>query len=103
MSRDNLSVVLAERPVDDIIPGTTFHQKVTSAPKAEDLKDGQILVEVLYLSLDPAMRGWMSSTLFPFWSSSTTITAAGDRICCQASPFSSHKLTQDSCRRPIVH
>lgn len=62
MPRDNLSVVLAKRPVDDIIPGTTFHQKVAPAPRAEDLKDGQILVEVLYLSLDPAMRGWLNGT-----------------------------------------
>jgi NADPH-dependent curcumin reductase len=25
-----------------------------------DLKDGQVLVKVLYISLDPAMRGWMN-------------------------------------------
>ncbi|KAF4468775.1 hypothetical protein FALBO_4331 [Fusarium albosuccineum] len=59
MARDNLSVVLAERPTTDIIPGTTFHQKTTPAPTPADLKDGQILVEMLYLSLDPAMRGWL--------------------------------------------
>ena len=60
MPRDNLSVILAERPKADIIPGQTFHQKVTPAPTAADLKDGQILVENLYLSLDPAMRGWLN-------------------------------------------
>lgn len=60
MARQNLSVVLAERPVGDIIPGTTFHQKTEPAPTAQDLKDGQVLVESLYLSLDPAMRGYLA-------------------------------------------
>ncbi|KAJ0117331.1 nadp-dependent leukotriene b4 12-hydroxydehydrogenase [Diaporthe amygdali] len=59
MSRQITSVVLAERPKGDIVPGKTFQQKQGPAPKAEDLKDGQILVETLYLSLDPAMRGWL--------------------------------------------
>jgi hypothetical protein len=25
-----------------------------------DLKDDQVLIETLYLSLDPAMRGWLN-------------------------------------------
>ncbi|KAF7558849.1 hypothetical protein G7046_g5316 [Stylonectria norvegica] len=60
MARDNLSIVLAERPKADIIPGETFNQKTTKAPSPSDLQDGQILVENLYLSLDPAMRGWVN-------------------------------------------
>lgn len=60
MSKENLSIVLAERPTGDVIPGQTFNQKRTPAPTAADLKDGEVLVETLYLSLDPAMRGWMS-------------------------------------------
>lgn len=60
MGRDNLSIVLSERPTEQIIPGQTFSQRVTPAPTASDLKDGQILVETLYLSLDPAMRGWLN-------------------------------------------
>ncbi|KAM5345848.1 hypothetical protein ACJ41O_011709 [Fusarium nematophilum] len=59
MARDNLSIVLAERPTSSIIPGQTFSQKTAPAPTPDDLKDGQILVETLYLSLDPAMRGWL--------------------------------------------
>jgi NADPH-dependent curcumin reductase CurA len=59
MSRENLSIVLAERPTTDIIPGQTFTQKSSPAPTPADLQDGQILVETLYLSLDPAMRGWL--------------------------------------------
>lgn len=52
----NLAIHLAKRPTGEIIPGTTFTHKTTPAPTAADLKDGQILVEVLYLSLDPALR-----------------------------------------------
>lgn len=60
MKQDNLSVVLAERPTAAIIPGQTFHQKTTPVPSPADLKDGEVLVETLYLSLDPAMRGWLN-------------------------------------------
>ncbi|KAK7422829.1 hypothetical protein QQX98_001391 [Neonectria punicea] len=59
MARENLTITLAERPTADIIPGQTFAQKTDAAPTADELKDGQILVETLYLSLDPAMRGWL--------------------------------------------
>ncbi|PMB68206.1 putative NADP-dependent oxidoreductase YfmJ [Beauveria bassiana] len=60
MPVDNLQIVLAERPKDEIIPGQTFHQRVTPAPTEADLADGDVLVEVLYVSLDPAMRGWLN-------------------------------------------
>lgn len=59
MSAQILSVVLAERPKGPIVPGKTFHHKFVPAPQASDLKDGEILLETLYLSLDPAMRGWL--------------------------------------------
>ena len=54
------SIVLAERPKDNIIPGQTFSVKTNPVPTEDDLKDGQVLVETLYLSLDPAMRGWLN-------------------------------------------
>lgn len=54
------SVVLAERPKDKIIPGKTFATKQQPIPDASDLKDGQVLFQALYLSLDPAMRGWLN-------------------------------------------
>lgn len=60
MAQQSLSYVLAERPKGDIIPGQTFKAKSEKAPTAEDLKDGQILIETLYLALDPAMRGWLN-------------------------------------------
>lgn len=60
MAVENLSIVLAERPTAEIVPGTTFKQKIAPAPTSADLKDGEILVEALYLSLDPAMRAWLN-------------------------------------------
>lgn len=57
--RQALQIELAERPTGDIIPGKTFRQRWLPVPKVDDLKDGELLVETLYLSLDPAMRGWL--------------------------------------------
>ena len=56
------SVVLAERPKAAIIPGQTFNLKEDPIITEADLKDGQVLVETLYLSLDPAMRGWLNGS-----------------------------------------
>jgi NADPH-dependent curcumin reductase CurA len=66
MGRDNLTFRLAERPKGDIVVGKTFKLDKGEAPTAADLKDGQILVEALYLSLDPAMRGWLNGAFFQF-------------------------------------
>lgn len=59
MTSQSLSVVLAERPQGLVVPGKTFHQKLAAPPSPSSLKDGQVLLETLYLSLDPAMRGWL--------------------------------------------
>jgi NADPH-dependent curcumin reductase CurA len=53
------AVHLAQRPKDEIIPGT-FKLKQHKAPKESDLKDGEVIIQSLYLSLDPAMRGWLN-------------------------------------------
>jgi hypothetical protein len=47
---------LAARPVG--LPKATDWQLTEEAPAP--LKDGEVRVRVLYLSLDPAMRGWMN-------------------------------------------
>lgn len=59
------SVVLAQRPKSVIVPGETFAVKENPIITEADLKDGQVLVETLYLSLDPAMRAWLNGNL-PF-------------------------------------
>lgn len=57
------SMVLAERPGrGDIIPGKTFALKSEKVITESDLQDGQVLLEARYLSLDPAMRGWLNGT-----------------------------------------
>ena len=54
------SVHLAQRPKDNIVPGETFTLKTNDAPRESDLKDGEVIFQSLYLSLDPAMRGWLN-------------------------------------------
>ncbi len=49
------SVVLAKRPKALIVPGETFELKENKMLSERDLKDGEVLVESLYLSLDPGM------------------------------------------------
>jgi len=56
------SVILASRPKASIVPGETFEVVQTPAAKEADLKEGQVLFQSLYLSLDPAMRGWLNDT-----------------------------------------
>lgn len=53
-------VVLAQRPKDMIVPGQTFKTISKPRPTESDLKSGEVLIETLYLSLDPAMRGWLN-------------------------------------------
>jgi len=59
MARQSLQIELAERPTGDVIPGKTFRHRTIAAPTEAQLQDGQLLLENLYLSLDPAMRGWL--------------------------------------------
>jgi NADPH-dependent curcumin reductase CurA len=54
------SVVLAKRPKNTIVPGETFTIKTKTVPTKADLKNGEVIFETLYLSLDPAMRGWLN-------------------------------------------
>lgn len=52
----NNTVRLAARPVGPPQP-TDWRHTTEDAP---DLEDGQFLVRIRYVSLDPAMRGWMN-------------------------------------------
>jgi NADPH-dependent curcumin reductase CurA len=56
MSEENLQVLLAARP-EGLPKESDF--KIVRQPMPE-LTPGKVLVENLYLSLDPAMRGWMA-------------------------------------------
>ena len=52
----NHQLRLASRPVGPIAPQ---NWQFTEAPVAEPA-EGQVLVQTLLLSLDPAMRGWLN-------------------------------------------
>jgi NADPH-dependent curcumin reductase CurA len=54
------SIHLAARPKSEIIAGETFKVQSNAAPKEADLKQGSVIFRSLYLSLDPAMRGWLN-------------------------------------------
>ena len=53
----NRQVILKSRPAD--IPQADNFEIIES--DVPDLRDGQILVQNLYLSVEPAMRGWVSN------------------------------------------
>lgn len=57
MSRINRQLRLAARPVGQ--PRPTDWEQVEEA--VGEPGDGELLVQVLYLSIDPAMRGWMNA------------------------------------------
>jgi NADPH-dependent curcumin reductase CurA len=60
MAEINRSWVLAQRPVGDDFDAAL---KLQELPMPE-LADGQVLVRTLYLSLDPANRGWMAGPTY---------------------------------------
>jgi NADPH-dependent curcumin reductase CurA len=52
----NHQIRLAARPIG--LPKRSDWQ-FTEKPVPEPRRDGEVLAKVLYLSLDPAMRGWL--------------------------------------------
>ncbi len=56
MSESNLQIRLAARP-EGLPKASDFE---TAAEPARSPEDGEVLVRLIYLSLDPAMRGWMT-------------------------------------------
>lgn len=60
-------VVLAKRPgAGSIVPGETFRLETKQRVTEAELKDGQFEAKTLYLSLDPAMRGWLNGLSLSF-------------------------------------
>jgi NADPH-dependent curcumin reductase CurA len=58
MSEHNTKVLLVKRPVPGTTPDASLF-KVVEEPVPQPA-DGQFVVKNFYLSLDPAMRGWMN-------------------------------------------
>ncbi|KAH7140778.1 hypothetical protein EDB81DRAFT_948552 [Dactylonectria macrodidyma] len=61
MTTSNLQIVIKSRPTGAMIPSETFTSRIVPPATEADLEDGQVLVETLYLSLDPIMRGWLNA------------------------------------------
>ena len=51
----NTTIHLAKRPKEGIVSGETFEVRRGAIPKREDVRDGQVLVKVEYLSVDPGL------------------------------------------------
>ncbi|PXF50155.1 putative NADP-dependent oxidoreductase YfmJ [Gracilariopsis chorda] len=60
LPKTSLQVFLTDRPTDHITDDT-FATRCENLPRAEEFPPGHILVKVLYVSCDPAMRGWLST------------------------------------------
>jgi NADPH-dependent curcumin reductase len=56
-----MEIYLAARPAGMLSPSTDFGVRWSPVPSVADLLPGTALVRVLYVSADPAMRGWMSA------------------------------------------
>jgi len=54
-------VVLHERPTGAIGPTTFKTVQVAGSDLVSKLKEDQVIVRVEYVSLDPAMRGWLGT------------------------------------------
>jgi NADPH-dependent curcumin reductase CurA len=52
----NTTIHLAKRPKEGIVPGETFEVRQSPIPKNDDVKDGNALVKVEYLSVDPGIH-----------------------------------------------
>jgi len=55
-------VILHERPAAAIEPTTFKTVQVAGSDLISNLKEDQAIVRVDYVSLDPAMRGWLRTT-----------------------------------------
>jgi NADPH-dependent curcumin reductase CurA len=61
MTSSYKSIILAQRPTDNIVPGETFKVKQEGpVPSSGALKDGEVLFRTNYLSIDPGMRDWLN-------------------------------------------
>lgn len=60
------AILLASRPTGDINPSEQFKLVTNPRPTESSLKDNEVLVENIYLSIDAAMRSWMNGNRPPF-------------------------------------
>ena len=97
-------ISLRSRPVADIIPSENFQ---TERAPLSALVPGakQVLVKVTYVSLDPAMRGWMRDTrsYLPPVQIGETMRAGGLAVVLQAGEGSKFKKGDTVYGTPGAH
>jgi hypothetical protein len=58
---DGLEIFLRARPEGMVNPERDFGSRRVPVPARDSLRDDAVLVRVLFVSCDPAMRGWMTT------------------------------------------
>ncbi|KAK7398630.1 hypothetical protein QQX98_011990 [Neonectria punicea] len=61
MASSTLQIIIKSRPHGAILPAEVFTTRTLPPLTEIDLSDGEILIETLYLSLDPVMRDWLNA------------------------------------------
>ncbi|KAK7426090.1 hypothetical protein QQZ08_007400 [Neonectria magnoliae] len=61
MASSTLQIIIKSRPHGAILPAEVFTTRTLPPLSEADLSDGEILIETLYLSLDPVMRDWLNA------------------------------------------
>jgi len=59
MPDSNRCVVMAKRPSPGVVPPSTWRVEERAIP---ELADGEVLVRVAYVDVQPAMRGWLNES-----------------------------------------
>ncbi|KPM38515.1 hypothetical protein AK830_g8040 [Neonectria ditissima] len=62
MASPTLQIIIKSRPHDAILPAEVFTSRTVPPPSPADLAPDEILIETLYLSLDPVMRDWLNAS-----------------------------------------
>ena len=73
MSQINRQILLVEKPTGKLSP-QNFKMAEAAIP---DPKDGEVLVRVLYISLDAANRAWMQGATYRAAVEANTVMAGG--------------------------
>src|SRR5687768_11082235 len=59
MTGTNRCVVMAHRPLPGVVPSSTWRVEERPVPARAD---GEVLVRVDYIDVQPAMRGWLNES-----------------------------------------
>lgn len=61
--QESVEVFLAARPTKEVVPSQHFGIRRVRLPSPSSLRADEVLIQTLWASADPAMRGWISPSL----------------------------------------